>query len=402
MQPKVSVIIPIYNVDRYLNNCLDSVVSQTLKEIEIICVDDASTDNGLAIIKEYALKDKRIKIIKNSFNQGLSVTRNVGVNASNGEYIYFLDSDDLIAVNALEVLYKKCKVDSLDILMFDAEVFWDNESIKESVNWSVSRYKRKYTYNDVLSGKEYFDLLHKNQDYKVNVQLLFINKQFYFDNNLRFKEGILHEDNLFTFISLLKANRVAHISEAFYKRRVREGSIMTVKESFKNVYGYFIVHLEMLKIVDEVRLSDAYASVAVEEAFKMLRMARKIFINLNNEERTKYLTIKSHQKIIFEEIVANVVLRERKFDEIKKQNTSLLKLRQELEHKNNGLVTSITVSNNKVKFLEHKEKELIKDIKIKCKEKDVLAKELLNIKNGASFKIGRILTWLPRKLLGRK
>jgi len=70
-------------------------------------------------------------------------------------------------------------------------------------------------------------------------------------------------------------------------------------------------------------------------------------------------------------------------------------------YKNNGLVTSITISNNKVKFLEHKEKELIKDIKIKCKEKDVLAKELLNIKNGASFKIGRILTWLPRKLLGR-
>lgn len=381
MQPKVSVIIPIYNVDRYLNNCLDSVVSQTLKEIEIICVDDASTDNGLAIIKEYALKDKRIKIIKNSFNQGLSVTRNVGVNASNGEYIYFLDSDDLITVNALEILYKKCKVDSLDILMFDAEVFWDNESIKEAVNWSVNRYKRKYTYNDVLSGKEYFVLLHRNQDYKVNVQLLFINKQFYFKNNLRFKEGILHEDNLFTFTSLLKANRVAHISEVFCKRRVREGSIMTVIESFKNVYGYFIVYLEMLKIVDEVRLTDAYASVAVEEALKMLRMATKIFKNLDDVERTKYLTIKSHQKIIFEEIVANVVLRERKFEEIK---------------------ASLNDANKKIKILELKEKELNQDIKIMCEEKDFIAKELFNIKNGVSFRIGRVITWLPRKLLGRK
>lgn len=343
-----------------MRECIDSIINQTLKEIEIICVDDASTDNSLEILKEYALKDKRIKIIKNSFNQGLSVARNVGVDASNGEYVYFLDSDDLITVNALEILYKKCKVDSLDILMFDAEVFWDNESIKESVNWSVNRYKRKYIYNNVLSGKEYFNLLHKNQDYKVNVQLLFINKQFYFNNNLRFKEGILHEDNLFTFTILLKANRVAHISEAFFKRRVREGSIMTVKESFDNAYGYFVTYLEMINTLNEVELSYEQESEATQEILKILNEAKRIYCSLDINERNKYKDLSPKNMMVFQNLIAN--------------NT-------------HGNVNAIGEQMDVYKLID---------------EINVKNIELNSIKRGWSFKIGRIITWLPRKLLGRK
>ena len=102
--PKVSVIIPVYNVEQYLRNCLDSVINQTLKDIEIICVDDGSPDNCGAILDEYASKDNRIKVIHQE-NKGVAVARNRGLDIASGEYISFLDPDDMIDLNFYEILY---------------------------------------------------------------------------------------------------------------------------------------------------------------------------------------------------------------------------------------------------------------------------------------------------------
>lgn len=101
---KVTIIIPVYNVEKYLEKCLNSVICQTLKDIEIICVNDGSTDNSQQILKEYAQKDERIKIVDKK-NGGLSSARNAGLDAATGEYCYFLDSDDWIELNTLEKLY---------------------------------------------------------------------------------------------------------------------------------------------------------------------------------------------------------------------------------------------------------------------------------------------------------
>ena len=105
MIPKVSIIIPVYNVDRYLKECLDSLISQTLVDIEIICINDSSTDNSLSILNEYAQKDNRVKVCNNSENQGLSCTRNVGLGVAIGEYIGFVDSDDYVDKDFFEKLY---------------------------------------------------------------------------------------------------------------------------------------------------------------------------------------------------------------------------------------------------------------------------------------------------------
>ena len=101
---KISVIIPVYNVEKYIEDCLNSILVQTLKDFEIICIDDCSTDNSLQIIETYTHKDKRIKILKNKKNEGPSYTRNIGIEMAQGEYIYFLDSDDMIEKNALQEL----------------------------------------------------------------------------------------------------------------------------------------------------------------------------------------------------------------------------------------------------------------------------------------------------------
>ena len=112
--PKVSVIIPVYNTEKYLRECLDSVINQTLKEIEIICVDDGSTDSSLNILKEYANKDNRFTIITQQ-NLHAGVARNAGLTVVKGEYVSFLDSDDYIKFEYLEKLYNKIVLEKADI-----------------------------------------------------------------------------------------------------------------------------------------------------------------------------------------------------------------------------------------------------------------------------------------------
>ena len=104
MQPKISVIIPVYNVEKYLRECLDSIVNQTFKDIEIICVDDGSTDKSLEILREYEQKDKRIIVISQP-NKGVSTARNIGMQQATGKYMMFVDSDDYITQNACELIY---------------------------------------------------------------------------------------------------------------------------------------------------------------------------------------------------------------------------------------------------------------------------------------------------------
>ena len=127
MNAKISVIIPIYNVEKYLHQCLNSVINQTLKDIEIVCVEDCSTDDSAKILKEYARKDSRIVPIFHEKNRGCVVTRRDGVRKSTGEYILFLDSDDFLAGNACEKLYKKIKEKKVDILHFGSTVVANGE-----------------------------------------------------------------------------------------------------------------------------------------------------------------------------------------------------------------------------------------------------------------------------------
>ena len=123
---KVSVIVPVYNAEEHLNQCLDTIVNQTLKEIEIICVDDGSTDNSLEILNQYAQKDTRIKVIQQK-NQYAGVARNNGLKIARGEYVIFLDSDDFFKEDLLEKTYNQGKKVDADIVLFGAKCF-DNES----------------------------------------------------------------------------------------------------------------------------------------------------------------------------------------------------------------------------------------------------------------------------------
>ena len=127
MTPLVSVIVAVQNVEDYLDDCLTSLLNQTFTDMEIICVNDGSTDNSLNILNGYASKDDRIKVFSKE-NGGPGPARNYGLDHACGEYVFFLDSDDWLDLNAIKILYEKAKADDLDLLIFLAENFDDNHN----------------------------------------------------------------------------------------------------------------------------------------------------------------------------------------------------------------------------------------------------------------------------------
>ena len=250
IDPKVSVIIPVYNVEQYLKQCLDSIINQTLKEIEIICVNDASPDNSINILKSYANHDKRIKIFEHAENAGLSVARNTGLLNAKGKYVYFMDSDDLLDLKAIELSYEICEEYTLDVLTFDAEVFTDiysPDNITEQQNNYYNR-KGKLDEMNILSGKDYFLYVFLKNAYRSSVCLNFISLEIFKKNNLTFYPGILHEDELFTVQLYFASNRIMYYPKQFFKRRIRPNSIMTNKGSFKNIQDILFVTEELNKM----------------------------------------------------------------------------------------------------------------------------------------------------------
>ena len=143
--PLVSVIVPIYNTAEYLEECLDSLISQTLEDIEIICVEDKSSDDCLKILKEYSKKDDRIVLIENDSNQGQSISRNNGLKVAKGEYVAFLDSDDWIDRNTYEQLYKFAKDNDHDLVVFNALRFNDEGVVWPCILHSKAGYDKIYS-----------------------------------------------------------------------------------------------------------------------------------------------------------------------------------------------------------------------------------------------------------------
>ena len=154
INPKISIIIPVYNVEKYISQCLDSAINQSLKDIEIIIVDDCGSDNSMDIAKEYAKNDNRIKIIKNSQNQGPFTSRNNAVLAANGEYLVFLDSDDFLDLKACEIAYNATKDGYYDIVRFNAynyengnatifDKILENDSFESLEEYSDYIYRKK-------------------------------------------------------------------------------------------------------------------------------------------------------------------------------------------------------------------------------------------------------------------
>ena len=229
-RPKVSVIIPVYNTAEFLQEALDSVYAQTLENVEIIAVNDGSTDGSAEILER---NSDKITVISKQ-NAGQAAARNDALAIARGEFIYFMDSDDAIRPDTLERCLETCLRDNLDFAFFDATSFGAQQT---GSSWQD--YHRAAFYPGILSGPETMSKMLDEGKYRCSVCMSLFRADFI--KGMEFHSGIIHEDELFSARVYFKAKRIEGIPEEFYLRRLRADSTMTRRFSSRNVDGYLTV-----------------------------------------------------------------------------------------------------------------------------------------------------------------
>lgn len=442
VNPKVSVIIPVYNVEEYLLECLDSLAQQTLKDIEVICINDGSKDGSLKLCLEYAEKDKRFSVI-DQLNSGLSMTRNVGVRHAKGKYIYFIDSDDYLLPQALEELVDKAEKENLQVVFFGADSFGD-ESCTEVLKRYVEYYHRKGNYDGDFSGLSLLEELLKNEEYRPSACMQLIDREFFLEKKLFFSEGILHEDNIFTFKCLLSAAKAGVKKDSYYQRRIHANSIMTERVSFANTYGYFKCYMEMLDFVKNNSFAKQYETIISNMLTIACQNVRSTYRKMGADDKLTYMALNSFERACFKASVIDYMEEsgnlhkerdrlkskdheiqrlKKEFAEIKKSlleaNSNVEKASRQLEEaKKQGNTNKKKAAQTKeagqkleqaqraalVKKLEALENSSPDKTALE-KENAALKKKLENqmakykaMENSVSFKIGRVLTSVPRAI----
>ncbi len=302
---KVSVILPVYNTEKYLEKCLDSVVNQTLRETEIICVDDGSTDGSPGILQKFAAEDNRIVVCLQE-NRGVYTARNRAVALARGKYLYFMDSDDILESSALETLCKKAEADDADVICFNGDCFTNDSGYEELTGQFKKSYERVHNYEGMHEGPTLLSKMLQHDEYSVVLWLQFINRNFFVRNRLDFCEGIIHADNLFTYQCMLSAQRAEFLPLQLYRRRMRPNSIMTKKVSFADVYAYFICHLGMKKFYEEREIDSLGDKNLFTPVKIMLSNSRSCYMELSPEERQKARSIPDDLREPFQTLVADV------------------------------------------------------------------------------------------------
>lgn len=367
-QIKVSIIIPIYNVEEYLEECLLSALKQTLKEIEIICVNDGTPDNSMDIVNKYAKEDSRIVIVEKE-NGGLSSARNAGMAAAKGEYVYFLDSDDYILEDAMEVLYKQAHDNDLDDIYFDAESFFESEDLKEEMSVYVDYYVRKADYSQIVTGLEMLKKMDENNEFRPSACLQMAKREFLLENKIQFYNGIIHEDNLFSLECMLEAKRVKHVPQQFYMRRVRAESIMTATKEFKSSFGYYMC---LEGILDRLKDKNDYSPEIQEAIINRL-------CNIQSNALNKIMEIPEEE---MEEFMENLPIRSRVMYKMMVQ-----RMAEERQRGNREYEWKMR-SEQRIERIQYN----VEGLKGKLQRKE---KELEELKESSTYKMGKKMLAAP-------
>lgn len=239
-QPKVSVIVPVYNVEKYLRKCLDSIGGQTLRELEILCIDDGSTDDSRNILKEYAQKDKRIQILTQE-NAGAGAARNHGMRVAKGKYLSFLDSDDFFEKDMLEKAYLLAEQDQADFVVYKSDQYHTEDDKFVQVDWVVHQSEippyHPFNYRQMTCNV-----------FKVFVGWAWdklYRRDFVEQHELKFQEQRTTNDMLFVFSALLLAKKIAVVPEILaHQRRDSKASLSKTRENSWKCFYYALSALK--------------------------------------------------------------------------------------------------------------------------------------------------------------
>lgn len=246
--PAVTVIVPVFNTETYVRECIESLKGQTFGDFEAFVVDDASTDGSRAAAEAAIAGDDRFTLIAQDENRGLSAVRNVALDRAQGEYVVFLDSDDYLCLDALEQLVRRARDQRLDELYFSGASFYEDDEVRTRLR---EDFGVRTPCDDVFTGREMFTRFEERDEFFTQAALRMVRRGLLEEHGIRFREGILHEDILFTFQVLCVAQRSSFLDEPLYLRRLRSDSIMGKKRTIANVDGHFVSLQEMKRWLAE-------------------------------------------------------------------------------------------------------------------------------------------------------
>ncbi len=380
--PKISVIIPVYNVENYLKQCLDSVVNQTLKDIEIICIDDGSTDNSSTLCDDYALIDSRIKVI-HQINKGLGGARNTGLKYATGEYILFLDSDDWVKRSTCEIMLNKAIEIDADIVLSGETLYYENTNIYKS-GW---RDFKNYNNIEEISESNFIKTF-------TPAWARLYSKSFIKKYNLQFVEHCYYEDNSWGCLVAIFAKRIGFVENQFFYRQ-RDGAITSKKDEkvfdwvkdFEYFYNFIkdkninSKKLEMAKIWYLLNFYNYYHQLQNKNKKIFRNKIRKILpilnIDINIIKNTKVITNKKEKTRLikfFKFLSSNLIYKYLYIHKNVIQNIFSVK--------NENLYKVITILGIKIKFLRKKIKEqslaLQKELFITEENYKILNKKIFN------------------------
>jgi len=248
---KISVIIPVYNASAHLEVALKSALSQSDVTLEVLALDDGSTDASAEILARCAAADRRLSVVRQASNAGQGAARNRGLELATGEYVYFMDADDALAEpDALVRLAEVMDRDRLDVLFFDAITKVDaGLAVPDSVVRAAD-YIRTHDYSGVHTGRELFAKFLKNREYCVSPCLMMLRRSFVEERHLRFPESrIFYEDNIFMTRVLLAAERASHRPWQLYVRKVHAGTTVTSRPTLRHLRGYLACYRDVCQLL---------------------------------------------------------------------------------------------------------------------------------------------------------
>lgn len=298
---ELSIIIPVYNSSKFLRECLDSILKQDSYEYEIICVDDGSEDNSLDILHEYEKLFYNYKIIKQE-HRGLAAARNNGIKVSCGEYIYFVDSDDIVGDNFINNALMRAKNEKLDVLMFSFENFATDNVTYRKYEERILKIKRTEAPDIILSGIKMMKYLFERNEYYPMVWIQIAKRSLLLDKQIMFYEGFVFEDMLYTFRLLWHSKRVRSITDVGYKKRIHEESICGRPENIHNVESLWHNYKKLIVLCEQFNQDDDnYEYVAKTMINRSINQLMLHFVRLSDADRSMFINgLSRWDKIKFE------------------------------------------------------------------------------------------------------
>lgn len=302
MSTTFSVIVALYNCKPYIEACLASLVGQKHRDFEAIVVDDCSTDDGLAVARTCVEGDTRFRFLQMERNSGQGAARNRALAEAHGDVIVLLDADDMLAPHALERIAARFEQQQLDDLYFNATSFYEDADAYRCV---VEDFSQRASFDGVATGTELFTFFEQRDQFFAHGALHAVTRDLVERAHIRFPEGVIHEDLLFTFQILVAAQRSSFLNEPLYERRIRTGSTMAQpRRTMRNIEGHLVSVRWMERWMDAHvdELDPSFVEAMTHRLSKYLEICAYDYLSdVTDNEKTAYLaTLTPREALAFQ------------------------------------------------------------------------------------------------------